>query len=175
MVISLIVAMDERGIIGNQGKLPWGRIPEDMRWFQRHTLGRPVIMGRKTFESIGKALIKRMNIILTRDREYTATKCIVVHSVEESLAAARSAIETGEKTEKNPEVIIAGGAEIYKLFLPHAERIYLTIIFGSFAGDIFFPLKTATDWIEWHSTNREYAEPDDTCRFKLTFDTLVKI
>ena len=175
MTISLIVAMDKKGVIGNQGKLPWGRIPEDMRWFQRHTLERPVVMGRKTFESIGKALPKRTNIILTRNKKYTAAKCIVVHSVEEALNAARSALPAGKKVEREQEILIIGGAEIYELFLPRAERIYLTIVFGTFAGDMFFPLKTVADWIEWRGTNKEYQEPNSACPHKLMFDTLVKI
>ncbi|MAG12405.1 hypothetical protein CL630_01170 [bacterium] len=174
MIISLIVAMGSNFVIGDNGKMPWGA-PVDGKRFYNLTIGKPIIMGRKTFESVGKALPGRTNIILTRDRKYTAAECKVVHSIKGALVTARSTIEAREQTEQESEVMIIGGAEIYKLFLPQARRIYLTLIFESFKGDTFFPIKATKDWEGWQSTDREYQEPDDTYPHKLMFDALEKV
>ncbi|MBI2109075.1 MAG: dihydrofolate reductase [Parcubacteria group bacterium] len=175
MTISFVVAMTENYVIGNKGKMPWGEKPVDGKRFFKLTSGKPIIMGRKTFESIGRALPKRTNIILTRDKNYTASKCIVVHSMQEAITAALSSISYNRNREAEPEIMIIGGAEIYKLFLPIADRIYLTLIFEPFPGDTLFPLKTVANWIEWHTTNREYYEKGELREFKLMFDVLVKI
>jgi len=114
MIISLIAAMDKNKVIGNKGKLPWN-LPADMRYFRDKTKGKPVIMGRKTHESIGRPLPDRTNIIVTRDRNYKAKGCVVVHSADEALKAAGN-IE---------EVMVIGGSQIYKEFLPKANRMYL--------------------------------------------------
>ncbi|MBI2047802.1 MAG: dihydrofolate reductase [Parcubacteria group bacterium] len=173
--ISLVVAMAENYVIGNGGKMPWGKKPVDGKRFYNLTVGKPVIMGRKTFESIGRELPKRTNIVLTRDKNFTASKCIIVHSVKEALAVAYSSFPFDKNLAKNSEIMVIGGAEIYKLFLPFANRIYLTLIFEAFAGDTFFPLRTVSEWIEWHSTNREYHEKGELCEYKMMFDLLVKI
>lgn len=116
--IAFVVAHDRDRLIGRDGGLPW-RLPDDMRWFREQTLGKPVVMGRKTYESLPprfRPLPDRHNIILTRDPAYRAPGATVVHSVEEALAAAGDV----------DEIIIAGGAEIYRLFLPWVDRLYLT-------------------------------------------------
>ena len=137
MIISIIAGMDKNRLIGQGNRLPW-RLPADMKHFRRHTLGKPVLMGRKTFESIGKPLPKRTNIILTRDRGYSAEGCIVAHSIEEALDTARTC----------DEIMIIGGASIYVLFLPRAHRLYLTYIHDCFEGDIYFPTFNLADWQE---------------------------
>lgn len=136
MQISLIAAMSENGVIGNQNKLPW-HLPEELKYFRDMTRGKPVIMGRKTFESINsKPLPNRLNIILTKAVDFKAPDCIVVHTAEAAIKAAGDV----------KEVMIVGGAEIYKAFLPFANRLYLTIVTGIYEGDTVFP---KVDWDNW--------------------------
>lgn len=135
MLISIIVAMDRNRLIGAQGTMPW-RLPADLRWFKKVTMGKPVVMGRKTYESIGKPLKGRRNVVLTRDRQYSAPGCVVVHSIEEAIHAS----ENGE------EVMIIGGAQLYRQFLPRSERIYLTRIEAAFEGDTYFPDFSEEQW-----------------------------
>lgn len=139
--IALVVAVAENGVIGRDNKLPW-RIPEDMRWFKEKTMGKPVVVGRKTYESFPKRpLPGRTNIVVTRDRGYRAEGAVVVHSLDEALAAA---------ARENPEEIsIIGGTELYLQILPKADRIYLTRVHGAFEGDATFP---ALDLSEWQET-----------------------
>jgi dihydrofolate reductase len=129
MILSLIAAMAENRIIGQNGAVPWD-LPDDRFRFRSLTMGHPVIMGRRTFEAIGHPLPGRKNIILTRQTRYRAEGCDVVHDL-------RSALEA---CEGSTEVFIIGGAEIYRESLPFAERIYLTIVHAEVAGDAFFPI-----------------------------------
>jgi dihydrofolate reductase len=139
-VIALIVAVAENGVIGRDGKLPW-RIPEDMKWFRERTAGRPLIMGRKTWESFPKRpLPGRTNIVITRDAAYRAEGAVVVTSLLAALDVAY-----GEAPE---EVMVIGGAEIYRAALPHARRIYLTSVHGEIAGDTHFPALDREGWVE---------------------------
>lgn len=135
MLISIIVAMDKNRLIGAQGTMPW-RLPADLRRFKQVTMGKPLIMGRKTYESIGKPLKGRRNIVLTRDRQYSAPGCIIVHSLEESIEAS----ENGE------EVMVIGGAQLYRQFLPRSGRLYLTRIEAAFEGDTYFPDFSEEEW-----------------------------
>ena len=144
MIISLIAAMDRNRLIGAGNRLPW-RLPADMRHFRQLTLGKPVLMGRRTFESIGKPLPKRTNIILTRDPHFSASGCIVAHSVDGALRKA-----TGCE-----EVMIIGGYSIYEQFLDRAKRFYLTQIHESFRGDVYFPAFELGDWREVRRIKRE--------------------
>jgi dihydrofolate reductase len=129
-VISMIAALSQNNVIGRDNHLPW-RIPEDMKHFREITRGHVVIMGRKTFQSMKKPLPERTNIVVTRDLNFVATGCLVVHSVEE-------AIDEASKSETS-EIFIIGGAEIYKAALTYTNRLYLTIIHQDFEGDTFFP------------------------------------
>ncbi|WP_018921859.1 dihydrofolate reductase [Salsuginibacillus kocurii] len=124
-MIALVAAMDENRAIGLNGKMPW-HLPNDLKHFQQVTTGGTVVMGRKTFESIGKPLKNRTNIILTRDRAYEAEGCEVIHDKEDIHSLAK-------------DIYIIGGATIYEQFLPMADRMYLTFIEASFKGDTFFP------------------------------------
>lgn len=136
MHISLIAAKSENGVIGKDNKLPWD-LPEDLKYFKKMTLGKPIIMGRKTFESMGsKPLPQRENIILTHHAGLVLPGCIIVNSVEGALAAAGS----------RDEVMVIGGAEIYAQFLPLATRLYLTIVHQIIDGDSFFPKFDLEDW-----------------------------
>ena len=143
--ISMIAAMDKNRVIGSKGKLPW-RLPAEMNFFRKMTVGKPVIMGRKTFDSLKRPLKDRTNIILTNDRDYKVSKkCFVVHSVEDVLAII----------EVHKEAVVIGGAAIYQEFLPLAEEIYLTTIHHEFAGDIYFPTFDEEEWRETHLFGRK--------------------
>ncbi|HID50271.1 MAG TPA: type 3 dihydrofolate reductase [Chromatiales bacterium] len=136
--ISLIAALTDDRVIGIENRLPW-KLPNDMKWFRQHTLGKPIIMGRKTFESFGaRPLPDRVNIIVTRDPGYQAAGCIVVHSIDEALQAAGEA----------GEVMIIGGASFYEQMLPRADRLYLTFVHADIEGDAWFPEFDPADWQE---------------------------
>ncbi|TAJ95253.1 MAG: dihydrofolate reductase [Gammaproteobacteria bacterium] len=137
MIVSLIVAMDEQGVIGQGCKLPW-RLPADLRRFKSLTLGKPVILGRKTHESIGKPLPGRENIVISRDPDYRSPGCRVADSLDAALAACADAAE----------VMIAGGAEVYRAALPLADRIYLTEVHARVDGDVHFPVFNRREWRE---------------------------
>lgn len=142
MRIALIAAMSENGVIGNHNALPW-HLPEELKYFREKTLNKPVIMGRKTFESMGnKPLPNRLNIILTHALRFTNPDCKVVHSVEDALKAAGDC----------EEIMVVGGAEIYEAFLPLASRIYLTVIHQTYIGDTVFP---TVDWFAWKILSEE--------------------
>lgn len=147
--ISLVVAMAQNGVIGKDGALPW-RIPEDMRRFKALTMGKPCIMGRKTWESLPKKpLPGRTNIVVTRDAAYAAEGAVIVHSLDAALARAEA--------EKPDEIMIIGGAEIYKAALPRATRIHLTEVEGAFDGDAAMP---PIDRRHWREISREQHQGD---------------
>lgn len=137
MIISIIVAMDRRGVIGAAGALPW-RLSDDLKRFKAITMGKPLVMGRKTHESIGRPLPGRPNIVLTSQRDYTAEGCIVCHDAESALAACAG----------YEEVMVMGGAALYQLFLPQAGRIYLTRVEAKVDGDTWFPQYDESAWNE---------------------------
>jgi dihydrofolate reductase len=128
MIISIIAAMTENHVIGRGGTIPWD-IPADRRRFRELTIGHPIIMGRKTFESIGKPLPGRKNIILSRQPDYRREGCCVVHSFADALSASTGA----------DEVFICGGEELYRQALKLADRIYLTVVHMESFGDSYFP------------------------------------
>jgi len=133
--ISIIVAASANNVIGVAGVLPW-RLPEDLRRFKAVTMGKPMIMGRATFESIGRTLPGRRSIVLTRQPGYQAKGCDIVVSIEEALASAGDV----------EEVMVIGGGEIYRQFLPLADRIYLTQVRAETEGDTLFPELDMSDW-----------------------------
>ena len=157
-LISLIVAMAQNGVIGRDNALPW-RLPEDLKRFRAFTLGKPILMGRKTFESIGRALPGRTNLVLTRDRRFFSAGVIVVHSVEEALAQAGA----------SEELVAIGGAEIYRLVLPFARRIYLTHVHADVPGNIYFPDFDPTQWADVECSSHP---ADDEHAYPVTFVTL---
>jgi len=150
-LVSLIVAMAQNGVIGRDNALPW-RLPADLKRFRAFTLGKTLLMGRKTFESIGRPLPGRESLVLTRDRRWLAPGVMVVHSVEEALAQAGG-----------DELVTIGGAQIYRLVLPFARRIYLTHVHADVPGDTFFPDFDATQWDDVecrvHPADEEHAYP----------------
>lgn len=137
----MIAAVARNGVIGRDNDLPW-RISEDLQYFKRMTLGKPIIMGRKNYESIGRPLPGRRNIILTRDSAYRADGCEIYYSPDELMAAFG----------KEPEIMICGGGQIYKMFLPEATTLYLTEIDADIDGDVFFP---EFDRLQWQLESSE--------------------
>lgn len=162
MIVSLLVAMDERRGIGKQGRLPW-RLSKDMKRFRELTMGHHIVVGRKTFESIGKPLAGRQMIIVTRDRDYKVAGCFTVHSITDAIEMARAHGET--------ELFICGGAEVYRETLDLAERIYLTEVHADSDADIFFPEFNRDDWLE---TASEPHTADEKNEYPFTFVVLVK-
>lgn len=127
-VVTLVVARAANGVIGNKGKLPW-RLRSDMHHFRAVTMGKPMIMGRKTFESLPRLLDGRKHIVLTQDQSWRAEGAVVVHTIDEALEAAGDA----------PEITVIGGAEIYRLFLDRADKVWLTRVHAEPEGDTFLP------------------------------------
>ena len=150
MIISLIAAMARNRVIGKDGKLPW-RIPEDLKRFKKLTTGHCVVMGRKTFDSIGKPLPNRTNIVITRDKSWRADGVVVAHSLDEALGLA-----------SGDEVFVIGGGEIYAAALPKASKLYLTLVEGQWEGDAFFPEYDAGRFRE---VAREKPAGDAACEF----------
>lgn len=157
MLLSLIVAMSSNGVIGRDGRLPW-RLPEDLRRFKRLTTGHHVIMGRRTFDEIGRPLPGRTNIVITRDRTWRPEGVRVVHSLDEALAAVDPA-ET--------ETFIIGGAAIYALALPRADRLYITRVEAAVPGDTCFP---PFDEAAWRRTKFEHHPADAKHAHAMTFE-----
>lgn len=159
--IAIIVAVDERGGIGKEGQLPWPRIPEDMRRFRDLSMGFPVVMGRRTYESIPtkfRPLPGRENIVITR-QNLKLPGCAIAHSVEEALTITAGYTPT--------RICIAGGGEIYKAALPLTNKLYLTLIKGDFGADTFFP-----DYSEFNKVlSEESGEADGV---KYTFFELAR-
>ena len=143
MKLSMIVAVAENGVIGRNNSLPW-YLPNDLKYFKQTTMGKPVIMGRKTYESIGKPLPGRTNIVITRQADYQPEGVKVVNSVE----AARELAESVCLIDGQDEAMIMGGAEIYALALPHTDRLYLTEVHADVEGDAFFPEYDKSRWQE---------------------------
>ncbi|XTP52684.1 dihydrofolate reductase [Niallia sp. Krafla_26] len=135
-MISFIVAMDKNRVIGKENQLPW-HLPEDLKFFKRVTMGHPIIMGRKTHESIGKPLPGRENIIVTRNKDYKSEGCTVIHSLEDLRQFAN---------QKNEEVFVIGGAQLFIETFPIADRLYITEIHHEFDGDTFFPEFNESNW-----------------------------
>lgn len=142
-------------MIGVNNALPW-RLPADLRHFRQLTTGHHVIMGRRNYESIGKPLPERVNIVITRNRGYSAPGCRVKHSLEEAL----------EDTGGDPEVFIIGGAEIYRQGLDSADRIYLTLVHAHVPGDTYFP---EFDHSQWREIQRARNEADDKNPYAVSF------
>lgn len=151
--IAFVVAVARNGVIGREGKLPW-RISSDLKRFKEITMGKPVIMGRKTWESLPKRpLPGRQNIVITRDRDYRAEGAVVAASVEEALAQAKI-------TESN-EICVIGGSEIFRQMLPMADRLYLTEVDLFPEGDVVFPPVDHTAWRETSRETHPRVEGDD--------------
>lgn len=167
MRVALIWAMSENRVIGRNNKLPW-HLPNDLKYFKRITTGKPVIMGRKTYDSIGRPLPNRVNIVVTRDETFTQPGIKVVHSLPSAieLAEAECLIAGGD------EVIVMGGAEIYRLALPFAQRLYVTEVHATIEGDAYFP---EVDWTLFREAARESFYADGPNPYDYSFCLFEKI
>jgi len=150
MIISIIVAMDEKGVIGLEGDLPW-RLSADLKHFRAITMSKPLIMGRKTHESIGRPLPGRKNIVLTRANDFDAEGCTIVHSLDDAFQAAGDV----------DEIIIMGGSRIYDQSLARAGRLYLTEVHADIGGDVYFPEFDKAEWLELERQNHSADEEND--------------
>lgn len=157
MILSLLVAAAENNVIGKANKLPW-HLPDDLKYFKNLTWAMPILMGRKTFDSIGKPLPGRKSIVITRNSNWQHEGVVVVHSIEDAVAQAAA---LGVK-----EVFVIGGAEIFHSALPNAARIYLTRIHQPFDGDVFFP---EIDDKEWILVSERFCEKDEKNAYDHTY------
>lgn len=158
MSIAIIAALGNQRVIGYQNQLPW-HLPADFKHLKLITMGKPIIMGRKTYESIGKPLPGRTNVIVTRNTNYQVAGCVIVNSLAQALQA----------TQAEPEVIIFGGTEIFKQALPLAQRLYLTWVHADFVGDTFFPAWNEHEWCE---IERQDFKADEKNSYDYSFVTL---
>lgn len=161
MRISAICAMSENGVIGKNNQLPW-HLPADLKHFKKITLGNPILMGRKTYESIGRPLPGRLNIILTHNTHFQAPGCTVVPSIDEALIAAK----------EYPELFIIGGATLYQELMPLTQRIYMTKIYQHIDGDTFFPPLDLKQWQQVECTDHEVDEANPYRYSFMIFDRL---
>ena len=160
-MISIIVAVAKNGVIGDKNSLLW-HLREDMIHFRTTTSGHPVVMGRKTYDSIGRPLPKRTNVVITRDTNLTIEGCTMAHSLEEAVALF----------DKSEEVFIIGGAQIYRQALPLADRIYLTVIDKEYEGDTSFP---EIDYSQWREYSREEFTRGEEFEHPFSFITLERV
>ncbi len=144
MNLSIIVAIAENNVIGNNNQLIW-HLPNDLKYFKEITMGHHMIMGRKTWESIGRALPGRTTIVVTRDKSFSAPGALVAHSLEDALEMAKT----------DSEVFVVGGGELYRQSLPLVNKFYLTRVHRSFEGDTFFPEIDMSQWVEVSSKKGE--------------------
>ena len=161
MILTIIVAMARNRVIGRDNALPW-QLPADLQHFRRITLGKPVVMGRKTHESIGRPLPGRDNIIVSTDRNYHATGCRVMHSIKNTLASLQ----------QMPEVMVIGGASLYRETLACAGRIYLTLVHADIMGDTWFP---ELDACQWRQISREDFPADERNNYAYSFILLERV
>lgn len=152
---SLIVALSQNHVIGRNNKLPW-YLPNDLKYFKEVTMGKPIVMGRKTFESIGKPLPGRVNIVVTRNTDWSAEGVKVVHSLEEAFQLAESIAEIDGQN----ELMIIGGDQIYKASLDLVDRMYLTEVHRHVEGDAYFPEFDRSQWSELGREDYKAEEPN---------------
>ena len=159
--LSAVVAVSDNGVIGRDNGLPW-HLPADLQHFKRLTLGKPMLMGRKTYESIGRPLPGRRNLVLTRSMDFAPPGVEVCHSVEHALATVAD----------QPELMIIGGAALFELTLAKTSRIYLTRVHATVAGDVLLP---SLDPAEWRETAREERAADSANPIAISFITLDRV
>ncbi len=156
-LISFVVAMTPDHVIGRDNRLPW-HIPADLAHFKRMTLGKPVVMGRRTHDAIGQPLPQRHNIVVTRDRGHEAEGCTVVHGIDEALHAAGDVAE----------IAVIGGAQIFRALMPRVDILHLTYIHAAIEGDTYFPQLDSGAWTEHHREERDVGPKN---AYPLTFLT----
>jgi dihydrofolate reductase len=161
--IALIWAMARNRIIGRENSLPW-RLPVDMQHFRQLTLHHPILMGRKTFESLRRPLPDRTNIVISRDPSYSAPGSLVANTIDEALKVATQHLPADD-----PEIFVIGGENLYAQMLPLADRLYVTLVEADVDGDARFP---DFDWSEWREIGRHHHEADEKNEYACTFMSL---
>lgn len=156
-MISFIVAMDNNRLIGKNNDLPW-HLPADLKYFKRITMGHPIVMGRKTFESIGRILPGRENIVITRNKDFSYEGCTIFHSIDAFLDRIQS--------DESEEYFVIGGSEIFHALFPKADRLYITKINDEFEGDTYFPPFSLD---EWELVSQEKGPKDEKNPFDYEF------
>lgn len=162
MIISAIVAASQNGIIGIDNQIPW-HLPADLKYFRKITSGHHVMMGRKCFESIGKPLPGRTNLVLTRNLDYSSEGIKIIHSVDEGIQLAKA---NGEE-----ELFIIGGADVYKATLGLIDKLYFNTVHANFEGDTHWP---EMDWKSWRLISTEFHEPDEKNFYPYSFSVFEK-
>jgi dihydrofolate reductase len=152
--VSLIVAMDRRRVIGRAGRLPW-HLPADLQRFKSLTMGHHIIMGRKTWESIGRVLPGRVSVVVTRNPHYAAPGAVIAASLAQALSMASG----------DSEPFVIGGAELFREALPYSRRLYVTEVLAEYAGDVWFPLFGKGEWREVHREHHRATERDSAWNF----------
>lgn len=152
-----VVAMSENRVIGDENSLPW-YLPADLQHFKKITLGHPILMGRKTYESIGQPLPQRTNIILTRNIQFSAPGCVVLNTLDQ--------LDQQPALKEAKEIFVIGGAEIYRQLMPEITRIYMTVVHEQFEGDAFFP---ELDMSGWQQNGCEFHEADEHNEYDYSF------
>ena len=162
MITSIIVAASENNVIGKDNRLPW-HLPADLKYFKNTTWALPIIMGRRTFESIGKSLPGRHNIVITRNKDYKAEGATIVSNLNEAIKAA----ETNDVN----EMFIIGGAELFNTMIDQAQRVYLTRVHANIDGDVFFPPLNKD---EWKLVSEKHMDADEKNEYTLSFQVWEK-
>lgn len=162
MIISSIVAVSENGVIGKDNKLPW-HLPADLKYFKKTTKGHFVLMGRKCFDSIGKPLPGRTNLVLTRNKAFHPEGVVRIHSIDEGIKIAE---ENGET-----ELFILGGADIFRQTLPIIDKLYFNTVHANFEGDTFWP---KTDWTQWTLESSEHFPADEENPYPYSFSVFTR-
>jgi len=158
-IFSIVVAMAENQVIGYQNQLPW-HLPADLRHFKQLTMGKPILMGRKTFASIGHPLPGRRNLVLTRQADLQLEGCEIIHQADKLKMLNLQA-----------EVMVIGGAEIYQQFLPQAQTLHITWVHKEFIGDTQFP---KVNWQEWQSQGKQSFQADERNACNYSFETFIR-
>ncbi|MFL6549884.1 MAG: dihydrofolate reductase [Povalibacter sp.] len=161
MTLSIVVAAAENGVIGRDNSLPW-RLPDDLKRFKEVTMGKPIVMGRKTYDSIGRPLPGRLNIVVSRQADLNIPGCVVVDSIEAALEAGAPA----------PEIMLVGGAQLYRTAMPLVNKIYLTRVHADVEGDTLFP---ALDPLQWRETIIATHPADERHSSAFTFINLERV
>lgn len=160
-MLTAIWAQDEKGLIGNEGTLPW-HLPDDLKFFKEKTIHHTIVMGRKTFEGMNsRPLPDRVTIVMTREQEYQADGVLVMHSPQEVLDYAKN----------HEDTLIAGGAGIFQAFMPYLDKMYRTVIYDTFKGDVYFP---DIDWQEWQLVESRPGVVDEKNKYPHTFETYIR-
>jgi len=167
VTVCVVLAMDKNKLIGKEGGMPW-HIPGELAYFKSITMGHPIIMGRKTFDSIGKPLPGRLNVVVTRNKDWQAEGAVAVTSLEDAMAVSKASVSDKD----NPQVMVIGGAALCRDAMPFTDRLYLTFIDHEYEGDTWFDSFDATQWQE---VSRRDVDPSETNGIPISYRVLERM